>query len=92
MSMILSKVKNDLIAFTQASAQEEDWSSETEFSETLPEYNDKIKLTSAPLNEKEALDYVRDAGAGAMVLFEGTTRNEFQGRSIGFRIGHCSLE
>lgn len=39
---------------------------------------DLAQLTYDALDESEALRYVRDAGAGATVLFVGTTRDTFQ--------------
>ncbi|PWN31484.1 Molybdopterin biosynthesis MoaE [Meira miltonrushii] len=43
---------------------------------------DRIQLTYDELDEKLALKHVNDHGAGASVLFVGTTRNEFQGKSV----------
>jgi hypothetical protein len=40
---------------------------------------DIVFLTSEELDEREALQHVRKAEAGATVLFVGTTRNEFKG-------------
>lgn len=40
---------------------------------------DIVLLTFEHLDEREALQYVRKAEAGASVLFVGTTRNEFKG-------------
>lgn len=48
------------------------------FEETLAG-GDKILLTELSLDEKEAIQHVRKAEAGATVLFVGTTRNEFRG-------------
>jgi hypothetical protein len=78
MSLILSKVragvwKNGEVANGSVAEPDE------EFDEVL-ENGDRIILTNSELDESRALAFVRDAGAGATVLFVGTTRNEFEGK------------
>ncbi|EPQ31891.1 uncharacterized protein PFL1_00090 [Pseudozyma flocculosa PF-1] len=43
---------------------------------------DVAELTFAPLDEAAAIRAVSDAGAGANVLFSGTTRDSFQGKQV----------
>ncbi|PWZ00458.1 Molybdopterin biosynthesis MoaE [Testicularia cyperi] len=43
---------------------------------------DVVRLTYAELDEREALNHVADDGAGANVLFSGTTRDSFKGRQV----------
>jgi molybdopterin synthase catalytic subunit len=43
---------------------------------------DVALLTYDELDEKRATSFVADDGAGATVLFSGTTRNSFQGALI----------
>lgn len=74
MSTILSKVKANV--WETRTEQNDD-----EFDELL-EFGDRISLTYNELDEKLALKHVNDLGAGASVLFVGTTRNEFQGKSV----------
>jgi len=42
-----------------------------------------VSLTNEPINSKELMDLVRSPEAGAIVLFAGTTRNNFQGSLTG---------
>lgn len=41
--------------------------------------SDLALLVEGELDEKRAIAHVADDGAGATVLFSGTTRNSFQG-------------
>ena len=43
------------------------------------QYGDEAILPYDELNEKEAIRFVGDDGAGATVLFSGTTRDSFKG-------------
>lgn len=79
MSVILSKVKASVWSAT--GSDPETVEPDDEFSETLAS-GDRIVLTYSELDERQALQHVRDAGAGASVLFVGTTRNEFEGKSV----------
>ena len=40
---------------------------------------DHVALTYKPLDEQEHVDRVRDASAGAICTFTGTTRDSFKG-------------
>jgi molybdopterin synthase catalytic subunit len=42
-----------------------------------------VSLTHDPLNPSHVMDLVRSPEAGAIVLFAGTTRNNFKGNQIG---------
>ena len=46
------------------------------------QYGDEALLTYDVLNEKEAISFVADDGAGASVLFSGTTRDSFRGKQV----------
>jgi len=41
-----------------------------------------VKVTDKPINLQELVDYVTDPGAGAIVPFIGTTRNNNEGRNV----------
>lgn len=41
-----------------------------------------VELTHGLLDPKSVMDRVRDPGCGAIVLFAGTTRDNFQGKSV----------
>ncbi|KAG8696535.1 hypothetical protein FRC08_007086, partial [Ceratobasidium sp. 394] len=46
-------------------------------SRTEPATGDNFTLTYEPLDVSEIMDSVRDDGAGALALFVGTTRDNF---------------
>ncbi|TKY87203.1 hypothetical protein EX895_003880 [Sporisorium graminicola] len=46
------------------------------------QYGDEAVLTYEVLNEKDAVSFVADNGAGATVLFSGTTRDSFRGKQV----------
>src|SRR5271156_3046270 len=48
----------------------------------MSEDNVHVSLTEKPLNASEMMNLVRSPEAGAIVLFAGTTRNNFKGRSM----------
>ncbi|MCO5585962.1 hypothetical protein L7F22_039897 [Adiantum nelumboides] len=43
---------------------------------------DVVEVCSEPLDSIRYVNAVRDAGAGAIATFAGTTRNSFQGRAV----------
>ncbi|SPO21996.1 related to molybdopterin synthase large subunit [Ustilago trichophora] len=45
-------------------------------------HGDEAVLTYDELQEKEAIRFVADDGAGATVLFSGTTRDSFKGKQV----------
>ncbi|MCO5599758.1 hypothetical protein L7F22_053865 [Adiantum nelumboides] len=83
MSAILSKVKANVWekvageGFEETKIEQRD----EEFDELI-EFGDRILLTYNELDERLALKHVNDHSAGASVLFVGTTRNEFEGKSV----------
>ncbi|SJX61893.1 related to molybdopterin synthase large subunit [Sporisorium reilianum f. sp. reilianum] len=46
------------------------------------QHGDEAVLTYDVLDEKEAVSFVADNGAGATVLFSGTTRDSFRGKQV----------
>ena len=46
------------------------------------QYGDEAVLTYSVLDEKQAMKFVADDGAGATVLFSGTTRDSFRGKKV----------
>jgi molybdopterin synthase catalytic subunit len=52
------------------------------FARLSPMEDDRVfvSLTNDPLNPSQIMDLVRSPEAGAIVLFAGTTRNNFQGK------------
>lgn len=80
MSAILSKVKANV--WEKAPGEEKRIEQRDEEFDEIIEFGDRILLTYDELDEKLALKHVNDHGAGASVLFVGTTRNEFQGKSV----------
>ncbi|KAG9086244.1 Molybdopterin synthase catalytic subunit [Ceratobasidium sp. UAMH 11750] len=51
-------------------------------SRTEPATGDNFTLTYEPLDVSEIMDSVRDDGAGALALFVGTTRDNFNGKRV----------
>ncbi|KAL2122236.1 hypothetical protein VTJ04DRAFT_2691 [Mycothermus thermophilus] len=50
--------------------------------ESLSEDNCWVALTSSPLHIQSVIDRVRSQQAGAIVLFAGTTRDNFEGKPV----------
>lgn len=48
------------------------------------QHGDEAVLTYDVLDEKDAIAFVADDGAGATVLFSGTTRDSFRGEQLYF--------
>lgn len=84
MSAILSKVKANVwekVSGEEGGEEVQILQKDEEFDE-LTGIDDRIVLTYDELDERVALRHVYDQCAGASVLFVGTTRNEFQGKSV----------
>lgn len=42
----------------------------------------RVRVLAEPIDEREMIEYVRDARAGAISVFVGTTREDFNGRRV----------